>query len=228
MASNDALRAVVRELGITIQEESSDIQRERDGEYSYSVQIRLTTKSRPVRLARVERVKLYQETWERPATEYDSWMLLSVPESELARARRQLEGKVLMAWECRAVPDSLCRQALLEPIAAVATAGGYALLPEYVQAPPQADLVALGITQDAAYVLHISMEAEFAQESHGEFYATGHGQLRLIDTGDGKVLLSLESGPLKGGQFCRSKAIEVALEGIIRVLAEQLGTGSGL
>ncbi len=227
LATNDALRGVVRELGITVQEDSSDVQREKDGEFSYAIQIRLTTQSRPIRLARVLRAKLYQEVWERPAVEFDSWVLLSVPESELARARRQIAGRVLLSWSCKADSGVDCQRSLLEPLAAVATAGGHSLIPEAVQPPPGTDLAALGVKREAAYVLSVTLEATFAEESHGEFYATGRGSIQVIDTGDGKAVLSLDSGPNKGGEFSREKAVAVTLDNIVKGLAEQLRSATG-
>jgi hypothetical protein len=227
MAANDALRAVVRELGITVQEESRDIQRERNGEYSYLVEIRLSTQSKPVRLAGVHRAKIYQETWERPGVEYDSWVLLAVPVSELEKARRQIAGKVLLAWNCTSDTAGTCDRALLEPIANVATTGGHPLIPEPVQPAAGADLAALGARNGAAWVISVAMEAGFAEESHGEFYATGRGTIQLVDTGDGKVVLSLDSGAVKGGEFSRDKAVQQALDNVSKGLAGKLREASG-
>lgn len=221
LAREDAVRQLIQEIGVTVSEESKSVQRERDGQYSYEVQLQVTSKSKPVRLSNLKEEGEYFETWWRAGTKVDAWAMISIPEADFGKARRSLVGKVLLVWECASTPGGACASAHEETVKAAASDAGRPLVPEIARLPQQT-LPVLGANKGAALVLSVKLNATFDSEHHGEFYAFATATAQLIDTGDGKVVCSADTGQVKAGHFSKKDAARTALNEAVKQLADEL------
>jgi len=221
LATSDALRSFLQEVGVTVGEESTAFQQEHDGQFSYDVQLKVTTRADPVKVRKMAVAHRYQETWSRNGTAFDTWVVISLPEAEIARALRDAAGKVLLVWNCRADPDKACRNALRDNVRQAVTEAGRPLLPE-TAAAEGGNLAELGAQKGAAFILEVKVVGEFLSARHGEFYAHGTATAQFIQTDGGKVLHSLEIGPEKGGHFSKAEAVKVALDEVVKELGTQL------
>ena len=223
LAREDAVRQLIQEIGVTVAEESKSVQREKDGRYSYEVQLQVTSKSKPVRLSNLKEEGEYFETWWRSGTKVDAWAMISLPEVDFAKARRALVGRVLLVWACASTPDGACAAAHEEAVKAAVTDAGRPLVPETARLPRQT-LPVLGANHNAALVLSVKLDANFDSEHHGEFFAYATATAQAIDTGDGKVVCSIDTGQVKAGHFSQKDAASTALNEAVKLLAAELKT----
>ncbi len=221
LAREDAVRQLIQEIGVTVSEESKSVQREKDGQYSYEVQLQVSSKSAPVRLSNLKEEGEYFETWWRGGTKVDAWAMISLPEADFAKARRTLVGRVLLVWACASTPDGACASAHEETVKAAATDAGRPLVPQIARLP-QKPLPVLGADNNAALVLSVNLKTTFDSEHHGEFFAFATATAELIDTGDGKVVCSVDTGQVKAGHFSAKDAAKTALNDAVKQLAEEL------
>ena len=223
LAFSDALRALVQEIGVTVSEESKAIQREVNGEFSSNVLLEVTTSSQPVKVRNLKEAGRYVETWSRGGTtEFDGWVLVQVPEIELSHALRMAGAKVLLIWECQSDQPGPCPEDLIETVRAAVTDAGRPLLPDTLPGPRREDPVRLGIAKDAAHVLIVRVSAGYLSESNGEHFATGRGGADLLETVEGKVVVTIDTGDVKGGHFSKEKAVEITLADVFGKLASDL------
>jgi hypothetical protein len=222
LARGDATRALVQQLGVTVSEESRSFQEEHNGQFSYDVQLDVQARSEPVTVRNLVVVDRYTEHWRRPASEVDGWVLMSVPEADYQRARRAAAGRVLLHFRCTADPAQLCQEHLMDGVRAALTTAGRPVVPTMVNGPVAVSAQELGVARDAAYVLTVTVHGEFLSQLDGEFYAQARATAQLLDTGDNKVLQSVETGPVKGGHFSREKAVATALKEALKSLVNRL------
>lgn len=221
IARADALRTLVQDLGVTVAEDSTAMQKEADGQYSYNVELKVTTSSKPVKIRKLAEVDRYHEVWSRAGQEIDAWVLMTVPEEMFRRALREMAGKVLIVWECDADPRLACANELMDGIKTATTEAGMVLIPEIVLGPITESAVTLGQRRDAAYVLSVKVASEFLSSVDGEFFASGTGSAQLIETGDGKTLKTVDVA-LKGGHFSKVNAVKTAVKQSVRKLTDDL------
>ncbi len=222
LARSDAIRSLVGELGVTVSEESKAFQEEHNGNFQYDVQLQVQTRSEPVKIRNMVVRERYTETWTRTATETDGWVLMSIPNQDFQRAKREAAARVLIVFDCDAEPTSLCQDKLLDGVRAALATAERPVVPKIVKGPLEKSAQAVGISKQAAYVLTVKLEGEFLSEMDGEFYASSSATAELLDTGDNKVLNSVETGPMKGGHFSRDKAVATALKEAAKSLAARL------
>ncbi len=222
LAGSDAIRSLVGELGVTVSEESKAFQEEHNGVFQYDVQLQVQTRSEPVKIRNMVVLDRYTETWTRTRTETDGWVLMTIPEEDFRRAQREAAARVLIVFECRAQPRSLCGEKLLDGVRAALTTAARPVVPQVVLGPLKESAQSVGIGKNAAYVLTVKLESEFLSEMDGEFYARSSATGELLDTGDNKVLNSVETGPLKGGHFSKEQAVATALQEAAKSLASRL------
>lgn len=222
LAGSDAIRALVGQLGVTVSEESRAFQEEHNGAYQYDVQLQVETRSEPVKIRNMVVVDRYTETWTRTRTETDGWVLMVIPDEDFRRAQREAAARVLIVFECRCEPRSLCGEKLLDGVRAALTTAQRPVVPQVVLGPLKESAQSVGIGRNAAYVLTVKLEGEFLSEMDGEFYARSSATAELLDTGDNKVLNSVETGPVKGGHFSKEQAVATALQEAAKSLAAQL------
>jgi hypothetical protein len=221
LARADAVRALVQELGVTVSEESTAIQQEHNGEFNYDIELKVMARAAPVKVRNMSIADRFHESWERAGPEVDAWILMSVPETDFRRALREAAGKVLVIWECQAQPRPLCSAALAGSLREIITRSGKPLLPGTVLGGGDS-LAETGIKKEAAYVFHVAVSATFIEEIEGEFFANGSATAQLIDTGENKILTTVETGTIKGGHFSQDQAVEKALTDTIKALADKL------
>ncbi len=222
LARSDAIRSLVGELGVTVSEESKAFQEEHNGSFQYDVQLQVQTRSEPVKIRNMVVLDRYTETWTRTRTETDGWVLMAIPKADFQRAQREAAARVLIVFECSAKPRSLCGEKLLDGVRAALATAQRPVVPHVVLGPLKDSAQSVGIGRDAAYVLTVKLEGEFLSELEGEFYASSSATAELLDTGENKVLNSIETGPLKGGHFSRDKAVSTALQEAAKSLAARL------
>ena len=222
LARSDAIRSLVGELGVTVSEESRAFQEEHNGTFQYDVQLQVQTRSEPVKIRNMVGLDRYTETWTRAGTETDGWVLMTIPEADFRRAQREAAARVLIVFECTAEPHSLCKEKLLDGVRAALTTAPRPVVPQVVLGPLKDGAQSVGIGKNAAYVLTVKLEGEFLSEVDGEFYARSSATAELLDTGENKVLLSVETGPMKGGHFSRDQAVSTALQEAAKNLASRL------
>jgi hypothetical protein len=222
IARADALRTLVQDLGVTVAEDSTAMQQEKDGEYSYNVELKVTTTSKPVKIRQLAEVDRYHEVWSRSDQEVDAWVLVAVPEEMFRRALREMAGKVLFVWECNADPRIACPNELMDGIKTAVTEAGLMLIPEVALGPITESAATLGQRRDAAYVLSVKVAAEFLSSVDGEFFASGTGSAQLIETGDGKTLKTADVA-LKGGHFSKVNAVKTAVKQTVHKLTDAIG-----
>jgi len=221
IARADAIRTLVQDLGVTVAEDSTAMQKESDGQYSYNVELKVTTTSKPVKIRKLAEVDRYHEVWSRAGQEVDAWVLVAVPEEMFQRALREMSGKVLVIWDCSADPKLACADELTDGIKTAVTEAGLVLIPEVVQGPITESAVTLGRRKDAAYVLSVKVTGEFLSSVDGEFFANGTGSAQFIETGDGKTLKTVDVS-LKGGHFSKVNAVKAAVKQTARKIASGL------
>jgi hypothetical protein len=222
LSRSDAIRSLVGELGVTVSEESKAFQEEHNGAFQYDVQLQVQTRSEPVKIRNMVVVERYTETWTRTATETDGWVLMMIPDADFQRAKREAAARILIVFQCDADPSSLCQDRLLDGVRAALATAQRPVVPKVVNGPLKKSAQAVGISNHAAYVLTVKLESSFLSEMDGEFYASSSATAELLDTGDNKVLNSVETGLLKGGHFSRDKAVATALKEAAKSLASRL------
>ena len=222
LAAQDAMRQMANEVGVTVSQESSFSQQERDGVYSYDVQMQVSARSHPLT------VKGFAVEAEHVADAQrgggvDAWALASVPEGALAAAVRSAQGRVALVVQCEARGLLDCPTQALDALTQALTEGGVEIIGmEGEWGKDSRTLVRTAATRGAAFLVEAVVEARFEGEMAGEFYAYGRGKARVFDTEDGQVVASPDTGDKKSGQYSKEAAVRAALKKAAAALGDAL------
>ena len=90
------LAEVSNYFGVKIKSEMVSSQREKDGEYSYNIGIKNKISGAPIKVKNFNIENSYYEKWEKSGIEYNCSLLISIPELEMNRIKKEVEA--LTAW----------------------------------------------------------------------------------------------------------------------------------
>ena len=136
-----------------------------------------------------------------------------LPAAELARLRRQLEGRTVLALRCSSEPDGACEKTLAARIRTAARARGIALIDP-------------GKPEDGAVrTLIVDVTGRFEAVEHDEYFAYADAQARIVDAETGTILLPLDALHVEGADWDELQATRLAIRNAVHELATKLEGG---
>ena len=223
-AFTHALGRKLRELGVEVSSEVRDVRRATSVGTTYDVTFDQRVTQAPV----VVRGATLDATCATPDGRR-VWARASIPSAEWARLERLARGRTLLVYRCESDPPGACDPALRDRVATAAAAAGLRLLAgEPKGVAPASDvwspevLQTIGQSDDAAFVLWVTLRVAFDQASHGEYYSYATAAAALADTNDGGVLRRVDVPRTKGGHYSSHDANRAAVTKAVAALEDDL------
>ena len=225
LAFMNGLSAALSELGVTVTGTQESVQVEENGEYRYRISSRTKTKQVPLELNGIKVEDRYEECLrEGGGRRCNAFVRLSIPLDELKAAARRIRGKVAFVWLCESDGEATCTPAIEEEIRSASSRAGLRLIDTTtrVEKAPEE----LGDELDAAFVLKVNMSARMIGQEDDAFYARGSASARLVETRDGKVLATADTGEMKAGGYTRADAVRLTLKDVCSDLGARIRSGA--
>ncbi len=204
----NGLAQISNQFGVKVSSELISQEREANGVYSYDIGVKNKLTGAPIRIKDYKLESAYVEKWDRGGIEFDAKVLIRVPESEIARIRKEI--------------DALCAWAVLSP-AEDLTGEAIRLVKEFAQVQkmnlkPDADPAGGSYTAgtlaekapDAAFFLVVKVKPEEPKNVDGEWYATVAVEAEYLSLTENKVLRTY-SGSARGAAYSARDALRNAL-----------------
>ena len=224
LAFLNGISAAASELGVTVTGSTEGVQVEKDGKYRYRFSTRTKTEQVPVELRGIKVEDRYEECFrESGDLSCNAFVRLSIPVLELKAAARRIRGKVAFVWLCESYGEAACTPAMEEEIRSASTRAGLRLTDVTTRAEKTPG--ELGDEQDAAFVLKVSVTARLIGEDDDVHYARGSASARLVETRDGKVLATVDTGEMKAGGYSRADAVRLTLKDVCSDVAARILSG---
>ena len=208
MATNDAFSKLSNYFGVSVKSDFISSEQETDGRYTYSIGLDSKITGSKVTVKDYVISGSYIEQWQRNSKEFDAYVLLSVPEKEIARIRIEVEG----AGTCVVVSDhGEVKNKTKEMIQRISSRKGIKFKPEIKSVPKESDEIISLEKHQTAYLLTVTCEIGKTSEYNGEYYTEIKTRIELISLLDGKVVESWNS-VAKGGAFSKDDSIVKGIE----------------
>ncbi len=214
-AEQRALASVAEQFAVQVQGEIEVTEKtDEESGYAYRVERSAETTTVPISLEAFEVVEREART---SGEHHWGWALVEVPNGELARIQRELQGKTALYVDC--TPEKRCPSNLRSRIESVASARGMHLVPRPVESPPSTDdLAAIASDYQAAELLEVRFEVVETTRIDREHFARVRLDWKRYDTDDREVVDSRVVGPVKGGHFSTDEAVVDAIDEIVEQL----------
>ncbi len=160
-----------------------------------------------IKLAEVE-VRSFKVTYCRPANKDQTIRaVVTLPGSEYNRIKRMKTGSTLLVLSCESEPAGACSNDLAANLRKAADKANLSISsiikpPKGVNGRNGKDLLRLGASKGAAYVIWVELSGRFKVKEEDVLYAFADGWAGMTETSDGKSLRSITLDPaVKGAVY---------------------------
>ena len=189
-----------------------------------------------IKLDEVE-VRSFKVTYCRPANKGQTIRaVVTLPGSEFNRIKRMKTGRTLVVLDCKSEPDGACSNDLAAGLRKAADQAHLSVSdvikpPKDISGRNGQDLLRLGASKGAAYVLWVELSGRFKVKEDDVLYAFADGWAGMTETSDGKSLRSVSLDPaVKGAVYeqvgaqknAPVDATRESLRGAVRELSDQI------
>ena len=208
LATNDAFAKLSSHFGVSVKSDFISSEQETDGNYTYSIGLQSKVTGSKITVKNYIVSGSYIEQWQRSAREYDAFVMVTVPDSEIARIRVEVEGTGSWHIECKSQEAVAKTKELMQVLN---EKRGIKFKPAQSAESADAGFEKL----QTAYHLSVKCEIGKTAEYNGEFYTNLRTTVELISLIDGKVLESWNAD-VKGGAFSKEDSLTKAVEDSFR------------
>lgn len=208
MATDDAFSKLSSYFGVSVKSEFISSEQETDGRYTYSIGLQSRITGSKVTVKDYVISGSYTEQWQRNSREFDAFVLLSVPEKEIARIRIEVEG----AATCVVVSNhDEVKNKTKEIMQVISKKKSIKFKPEIKSVAKESDEIMSLEKHQTAFLLTVTCEIGKTNEYNGEYYTEIKTTVELISLLDRKVV-ERWSSVAKGGAFSKEDSIAKGIQ----------------
>lgn len=218
IATNDAFSKMSNHFGVSVKSDFISSEQETDGQYSYSIGLESKLTGSQIKVKNYNIQGTYTEQWQRGSKEFDAYVLLAVPDNEMARIRMEVEGAgswAVMSDVEEAVSNTRDLIQILSKKRKI----------KFNQSPSSLsvnyDIEETAQKLQTAYLLTVKCKVEKTEEYNGEFYTMVRTEIELVNLLDGKVIDRWNT-EAKGGAFSRQDSINKGVQESFKNVADKL------
>jgi len=218
IATNDAFTKMSNHFGVSVKSDFISSEQETDGQYSYQIGLESRITGHQIKVKNYNLEATYTEQWQRSSKEFDAYVLLAVPDNEIARIRIEVEGagawSVISNHEEAVVKTKDLLNVLAKKRKIKFNQQPVPLTPDY-------DVKDVSGKVEAAFLLVVKCDIGKTEEYSGEFYTEVKTVVELVSLIEGKVLdrWNLET---KGGAFSKQDSINNGIQQSFKNILDKL------
>ena len=218
-ATAKAFAEVSNYFGVSVESNMVAAEQETDGKYSYSLGVtsKLTGSKITVKDYMVK--ERYIEKWHRGNTQYDAYILLSVPNREMTRIRIESEGAGTIAF---LNDNELIRDEIKNFTKILAKKKDIKFRKETMKLGKDYEVSEVMPKAGTAYLLTVNLKEGQPEEMDGEWYVEMKIEVELVSLLSGKIIETW-TAETKGGAFSEKDCRVNGSEQIVKILTDQLG-----
>ena len=214
LAIQNAFAKVSNSFGVAVKSEFNSHEVEKDGEYHYAIGVTSSVTGKQIE---VKKYHIKDEYTERSGrNEYNAFVLVSIPKTELARIKTEVDG--FGVWALKSdIPEAADRIRELFP---VFNRKGIKLHQE-IKFEETGDISAVATASNKAFLLRIEVKETKSEEYDGEFYSVIEINAELFNLLTAETInrWRVES---KGAAYSAKEARENAVTKAVREIIDQI------
>lgn len=219
MATNDAFSQVSSHFGVSVKSDLISSEQETDGRYVYNIGLESSITGAKINVKEYKIAGVYTEQWKRSSKEFDSYVLLAIPNIEIARIRIESEGMCLCVVV--SADNEEVKKRAKETIQKISKKKGLKFKQDIHFASSENHEFRTIEKVQSAYVLSVKCNIGKTSEYNGEYYTMVETYIELVSIIDGKILESWSS-EAKGGAFSKDDSIAKGIEESFRMIIEKI------
>jgi hypothetical protein len=219
-----ALAEAAKELGVTVMSDFELNEACHNEQCSMQVRNQETGQTIPVTFAGVTRIGLWEECYEQSGrTSCSARVVVGVPQTEIAWARRSIVGRATLVVECPVADDAVCAGAE-ETVRQSVTGARIPLAQDTFKSLD--DARRLGETTDSKYVVYVRFRTQDLGKEGGACFSTAEVSAEVLETRRGSGIWATKLRPVKQGAYeehgCFRTAAHKALQDVTKRLGYEL------
>lgn len=217
LAQQNAFAKVSNSFGVSVKSEFKSHEVETNGEYSYAIGVKSSVTGKEIEVKNYHiKDKFTECLHSKKGNEYNAFILLSIPKTELARIKTEVDG--FGVWALKS--DLLEAADKIREIFPVFSKKGIKLNQQIDFAEAQ-DTGKIAAESNKAFFLKIEIKEAKAEEYSGEFYSIIELKAELISliTGETVNRWNVEA---KGAAYSAKEAIDNGITNAVREISEQI------
>ena len=214
LAQQNAFAKVSNSFGVSVKSEFKSHEVETNGEYSYAIGVKSSVTGKQIEVKNYHIKDKYTERSGR--NEYNAFVLLAIPKTELARIQTEVDG--FGVWALKSdLPEAADK---IREIFPVFSKKGIKLNQQIDFAEAQ-DTGKITAESNKAFFLKIEIKETKAEEYSGEFYSIIELKAELISliTGETVNRWNVES---KGAAYSRGEALSNSITKAVQEITSQI------
>ena len=217
LATQNAFAKVSNYFGVAVKSEFRSLEIEENGEYSYTIGIKSSVTGKEIEVKNYHIKDRFVECLHsKKGNEYNAFILLSIPKTELARIKTEVDG--FGVWAIKSdLPEAADKIRDLFPIF---SKKGIKLNQQIDFAEAQ-DIGKIASESHKAFFLKIEIKETKAEEYNGEFYSIIELKAELINllTGETVNRWNVEA---KGAAYSAKEATDNGITNAVKEISEQI------
>jgi len=218
IATNDAFSKMSNHFGVSVKSDFISSEQETNGQYSYNIGLESRITGSAIKVKNYNIQSTYTEQWKRSSKEFDAYVLLAVPNQEIARIRIEVEGagvwSVISNHDEAVVKTKDLLNVLAKKRKIKFNQQPIALAADY-------DVNEVFTKAESAFLLVVKCDVGKTEEYSGEFYTEVKTVVELVSLLEGKIIdrWNLET---KGGAFSKQDSINNGIQQSFKNIADKL------
>lgn len=218
IATNDAFSKMSSHFGVSVKSNFISSEKETNGHYSYNIGLESKITGSMIKVRNYNIQSTYTEQWKRNAKEFDAYVLLAVPDHEIARIKIESEG--FGAWSIISnFEGAVVKTKDLLNIVTKKRKIKFSNQP--LQLQPDYDISDVFGKAGSAFLLVVRCDVGATSEHNGEFYTNVITVVELVSLLEKKIV-DRWSYEAKGGAFSKEDSISNGIELSFRNITDKL------
>ena len=217
IAQQNAFAKVSNYFGVAVKSEFRSHEVEKDGEYHYAIGVKSSVTGKEIEVKNYHIKDKFTECFHsKKGNEYNAFILLSIPKTELARIKTEVDG--FGVWTLKSdLPEAADK---IREIFPVFNKKGIKLNQQIDFAEAQ-DTSKIAAESHKAFFFKIEIKEAKAEEYSGEFYSIIELKAELINllTGETVNRWNIEA---KGAAYSAKEALDNGISKAVHEIAEQI------
>ena len=217
-ATAKAFAEVSNFFGVSVESNLVAAEQETDGKYSYSLGITSKLTGSKITVKDYIIKEKYIEKWHRGNSQFDAYILLSVPNREMMRIRIESEGAGTIAF---LKGNELIKEEIKNFTKALAEKKGIKFRKKTIKLEKDYEVSEVLPKAGTAYLLTVNIKEGNPEELEGEWYVDMKIEVELVSLLTGKVI-EVWTAEAKGGAFNENECKINACQQIVKAITDQL------
>jgi hypothetical protein len=205
-------------FGVSVKSDFISSEQETNGEYSYNIGLESRITGSAIKVKNYNIQSTYTEQWKRSSKEFDAYVLLAIPNQEIARIRIEVEGAGV--WSVISNHDEAVVKTK-DLLNVIAKKRKIKFKQQSIPIDPDYDANEVLAKAESAFLLVVKCDVGKTEEYSGEFYTEVKTVVELVSLLEGKIIdrWNIET---KGGAFSKQDSINNGIQQSFKNIADKL------